>query len=182
MKKVVNKKVVNNKENKIISPEIKKNIFKKQKGEKFILISNIGSTSRKYIVYKVKNKSFEELYKMNFDGKEFYPQVKLDEAILKFFELSKKEYNINVSDIDFILERVVAVGEYFLNHKEINEEYLEKLEEAVIYDSIHTVNLIKEIEKILILKRACKTLLSSAQIFAETYSSFSKGTLLKRGP
>ena len=120
------------------------------------MISNIGSTSRKYVLYKVYKKKFEEFYKINFDEKENYPEVKLDDAILKFFEISKKEYGVSVSDIDVILERVVAVGEYFLEHREIDEEYLERLEEAQKYDSIHTVDLIKEIKKILILRDACK--------------------------
>ena len=128
---------------------------------KTILVSNIGSMSRKYFVYslnkKAKEGSCKELFNICFDKKDFHPEVQnLDEAILKFFEIAKKNFNFSISDIDIIAERVVAAGEYFLEHKIIDEEYLKELNFAKRYDLLHTQDLIKEIEKLNLIKEVAK--------------------------
>ena len=132
--------------------------FIKNKSENIILISNIGSASRKYCVYRVnkKEKTIKELFSINFDQKEFYPKVKLENALYEFFEIAKNKFNFTVSDIDIIAERVVAVGEYFLENRIINENYLEKLEEVEKYNELHTKSLINEIRQIFLIKEVCK--------------------------
>ena len=53
---------------------------------KIILASNIGSASRKYFVYSVSDKNkIEEMFSIQFDQKEFYPSVKLEDAMIEFF-------------------------------------------------------------------------------------------------
>ncbi len=132
--------------------------FIKNKEERIVMISNIGSASRKYCVYSInkKDKNIQELFSINFDEKEFYPKVKLKEALYAFFEIAKNKFNFSVSDIDVIAERVVAVGEYFLENRIISEEYLEKLEEAKKYDSLHTESVINEIRQIFLIKEVCE--------------------------
>lgn len=130
----------------------------KNKSENIILISNIGSASRKYCVYAVnkKEKTVRELFSINFDEKEFYPKVKLKDALYAFFEIAKNKFNFTVSDIDVIAERVVAAGEYFLENRIINDTYLEKLEEAEKYDTLHTKSLMEEIRQIFLIKEVCE--------------------------
>ncbi len=132
--------------------------MKKQKGEKIIMVSNIGSASRKYFVYSVtkKNQEPKELFSLQFDEKEFYPNIKLENALYEFFEIAKDRFDFWVSDVDVIAERVVAVGEYFLEHKVINEKYLDELEEVQKYDPLHTASLIDEIQKIFLIKEVCE--------------------------
>lgn len=131
--------------------------FSKNKNEKIILISNIGSASRKYIVYgyNFKNKKRRQIIELNFDGKEYYPKVKLTEAIYAFFEIAKKEISLKVGDIDIIAERIVATGEYFLEDRYIDEVYLEKLEKAKKYDPIHTESLLNELRQLLLIRKVC---------------------------
>lgn len=132
--------------------------MKKEKNTKIILISNIGSASRKYFVYKInkRSKNIEELFSLQFDEKEFHPKIKLENALYTFFEIAKNKYDFKVSDIDIIAERVVAVGEYFLENKIIDEDYVDKLEEVQKYDLLHTSSLIDEIKKIFAIREVCK--------------------------
>ncbi|MEI6352337.1 MAG: hypothetical protein WCO35_00130 [Candidatus Nomurabacteria bacterium] len=125
--------------------------------DKIILVSNIGSASRKYFVYSVSHKDDEikELFSIQFDGKEFYPKIKLEDAILEFFEIAKREYKFSISDIDIIAERVVAVGDSFLENKIINEKYFQELEKAKEYDSLHTESLLQELQKIFLIREVC---------------------------
>lgn len=132
--------------------------MKKLKNEKIIMVSNIGSASRKYFVYSVDKKYGEpkELFSLQFDEKEYYPNVKLEDALYDFFEIAKDKFDFRVSDIDVIAERVVAVGEYFLEDKIIDERYLDELEEVQKYDPLHTASLIDEIQKIFLIREVCE--------------------------
>lgn len=132
--------------------------FLKAKNKKIVLISNIGSASRKYVVYEVdaKDHSSKELFTLNFDQKEFYPNIKLTEALYAFFDISKKKYGFSVSDIDIIAERVVAIGEYFLEDKVIDKNYLVRLEKVKKYDTLHTESLLNELRQIFLIREVCK--------------------------
>jgi len=129
------------------------------KNQKIILVSNIGSMSRKYFVYVVnkKTKDIQELFNIGFDKKDYHPELQdLSQALLKFFEIAKRDYNFFVQDIDVILERVVAVGEYFLEHKEIDQKYLFELEKVKKYNSLHTESLIHELQQIFLMQEVCQ--------------------------
>ena len=133
------------------------NKFMKNKN-KIILVSNIGSASRKYFVYSVAPKSNpEELFSIQFDQKEFYPSVRLENAMIEFFEIAKNKYSLNIEDIDIVAERVVAVGEFFLENKIIDEKYLEELNDAKQYDVLHTESLIHELKQLFQIKENCIT-------------------------
>lgn len=129
-----------------------------KKNEKIIMISNIGSASRKYSVYAYNKKDniSRELFSIAFDHKEYYPEIDLKDAFFAFFKIAKEKYNFSISDIDIIAERVVAVGEFFLEDKVIDKEYLEKLEFAKKYDVLHTESLINELKQIFELREVCK--------------------------
>jgi acetate kinase len=131
--------------------------MKKNTSQKIILVSNIGSASRKYFVYSVSgsDKKIKELFNIQFDEKEFYPNIKLEDAILEFFEIAKEKYDLKIGDIDIIAERVVAVGEYFLENRLIDKKYFEELEKAKKYDVLHTESLIKELEKLFLIREVC---------------------------
>ncbi|MEN9338397.1 MAG: hypothetical protein RI945_122, partial [Candidatus Parcubacteria bacterium] len=131
--------------------------FYKEKDEKIILVSNIGSASRKYFVFgKKKNGWVEDKFSIGFDEKEYYPKISLQNAFLEFFEIAKKEYGFKVSDIDIIVERVVAVGPFFLQNRCIDTKYIEELEKAKKYDCLHTESLLDEINKIFLIKEVCE--------------------------
>lgn len=123
---------------------------------KIILVSNIGSASRKYFVYSVAPKSKpEELFSIQFDEKEFYPSVRLEDAMIEFFEIAKNKYFLDIGDIDIVAERVVAVGEFFLENRVINQAYLEELNNAKQYDILHTESLIHELKQLIEIKETC---------------------------
>lgn len=130
--------------------------MQKSKDEKIIMVSNIGSASRKYIVFSFNKKEnlIKNLFEIQFDQKEYYPKVKLEDAIFEFFTIAKKDHNLDPEDVDIIAERVVAVGEYFLKHRVINEKYLRELEEAKKYDVLHTESLLSELKKISLIKKS----------------------------
>ncbi|MDQ1281732.1 MAG: Acetate kinase [Patescibacteria group bacterium] len=124
-----------------------------KKKDKIILVSNIGSASRKYSVYSlVEKEGPKELFCIQFDQKEFYPSVRLEDAMIEFFEIAKNRYFLNIEDIDIVAERVVAVGEFFLENKIINEKYLEELDKAKKYDVLHTESLIHELRQLFSIK------------------------------
>lgn len=124
---------------------------------KIILVSNIGSASRKYFVYSVSDKNkIEEMFSIQFDQKEFYPSVKLEDAMIEFFEIAKNKHSLNIEDIDFVAERVVAVGEFFLENKIIDAEYLEELNKSKQYDILHTESLIHELKQLFSIKENSK--------------------------
>lgn len=131
--------------------------MKKNLSKKIILVSNIGSASRKYSVYSVSKKGsdIQELFTLQFDEKEFYPKVKLENALLSFFEIARKDYDLKIGDIDILAERVVAVGEYFLENRIIDEKYIEELENAKKYDILHTESLLAELRKIYLVRDVC---------------------------
>lgn len=124
---------------------------------KIILVSNIGSASRKYFVYSVSKKEEpKELFSIQFDEKEFYPSVRLEDAMIEFFEIAKNKYSLDISEIDIVAERVVAVGEFFLKNRIVDEKYLQELESAKKYDVLHTESLIHELKQLLSIKENSK--------------------------
>lgn len=138
--------------------EIGNLIISMKNKNKIILVSNIGSASRKYSVYSTSEKEEpKELFCIQFDEKEFYPSVRLEDALLEFFEIAKNKYFLNIEDIDIVAERIVAVGEFFLENKIIDEKYLEELNEAKKYDVLHTESLIHELNQLFSVKENCLT-------------------------
>lgn len=127
---------------------------------KLILITNPGSSSRKYALYKgtdlVCSLHFE------FEGKEIICTLKKADGskkVLKqtFKELTSTVANINrilteegylggMSKIDAILARVACPGEYFTEDHIVDEEYLKALEKGKKRAPLHVPVVAGEIE------------------------------------
>ena len=127
---------------------------------KLILITNPGSSSRKYALYKgtdlVCSLHFE------FEGKEIICTLKKADGskkVLKqtFKELTSTVANINrilteegylggMSKIDAILARVACPGEYFTQDHIVDEEYLKALEKGKKRAPLHVPVVAGEIE------------------------------------
>ena len=127
---------------------------------KLILITNPGSSSRKYALYKgtelVCSLHFE------FEGKEIICTLKKADGskkVLKqtFKELTSTVANINrilteegylggMSKIDAILARVACPGEYFTKDHIVDEEYLKALEKGKKRAPLHVPVVAGEIE------------------------------------
>src|SRR3989344_3249122 len=103
--------------------------------EKSNFIINPGSASRKYALYKegrlLYNKHFENIKA----GHENY--------LVKALEQSGAKDGIDLFGI-----RVVAPGEYFESHKEINHEYIEKLKVVFKLAPLHIKPELVELEEL----------------------------------
>lgn len=127
---------------------------------KLILITNPGSSSRKYALYKG-NELICSLH-FEFEGKEIICTLKKADGskkVLKqtFKELTSTVANINrilteegylggMTKIDAILARVACPGEYFTKDHVVDEEYLKALEKGKKRAPLHVPVVAGEIE------------------------------------
>ncbi len=127
---------------------------------KLILITNPGSSSRKYSLYK----GNEEICSLHFEfeGKEIICNLKKADGkkkVLKqeFKELTSTVANINrilteegilggMTKIDAILARVTCPGEYFTHDHIVDEAYLKALDKAKKRAPLHVPVVAGEIE------------------------------------
>jgi acetate kinase len=124
-----------------------------------ILIINIGSASKKYSVYD----GMDEVIFFHFEksGEGFILSVKTEGKFEKD-DISKEDYdnsleflsnylldnlNIEISDFSLLSFRIVAPGDYFLHHKEIDDGYLQQLENAKKNSELHLTPVLEELEK-----------------------------------
>lgn len=129
--------------------------------KKYIIVVNIGSTSKKYALY-LKN---EQLFIAHFEwsngnylvnGKtqnknvsENISKTKYDNAFSYFLKISKSlEIIQNYSDIQTAGIRIVAPGTFFTEHKKINSAYIQKLKNAERTSPLHTSLALSEIQQI----------------------------------
>ncbi len=127
---------------------------------KLILITNPGSSSRKYALYKGNDLlcslhfEFEgktiicTLKKADGSKKKLKPGFKaLTSCVANLEEILTKEgYLGGVSKLDAILARVVAPGEYFAHDHIVDEEFLKKMEPAKKKAPLHLPVVAAEIE------------------------------------
>lgn len=122
-----------------------------------ILIVNIGSASKKYAIYD----SMDEILFCHFEmgDKENLISIRTVDKFEKN-SISSDDYKnsleflnnyafenlkIDIEDILAVSFRVVSPGSFFLDNKEINDEYLEKLKKAEKFDEIHIKPIYEEI-------------------------------------
>lgn len=124
-----------------------------------ILIINIGSASKKYSVYD----GMEELVFFHFEksadeflltikgkGRFEKDKISLDDYTnsLEFLgNYLSENMSIDIDDFSVLSFRIVAPGTYFLEHREIDDEYLEKLERARENSDLHLAPVIEELQK-----------------------------------
>lgn len=127
-----------------------------------ILSVNPGSSSKKYALYR----DSEQVVTAHFEpeGNEHVLSLSV-EGVKQQRPVTKKEYSEATAYLVALLEkeqviskenplsavgiRVVASGSFFLEDREIDAAYLEKLKEAAIRAPLHTLPLIHEIEHLM---------------------------------
>lgn len=126
--------------------------------ENKILIINPGSASKKYAFYS----SEREILRAHFESEDGgFIVLWTGEKFTNKEEITGDDYNKSVElfieklisldnikkpeDIQRIAIRTVASGEYFLKHREINEEFLDKISESKDRSPLHLSALIKEL-------------------------------------
>lgn len=124
-----------------------------------ILIINIGSASKKYSVYD----GMDELIFFHFEksGEEFLLTIKgsgrfeKDKASADDYSNSleflsnylSENMSIDIDDFCALSFRIVAPGTYFLDHKEMTDEYLKELERARENSDLHLAPVLEEFKK-----------------------------------
>jgi len=127
---------------------------------RLILITNPGSSSRKYALYKGQ----EEICSLHFEfeGKGIICTLKREDGSKKVLKQTFKELTSAVSNVerilteegylggmaklDAILARVACPGEYFTQDHLVDEEYLKKLDKARKRAPLHVPVVASEIE------------------------------------
>lgn len=116
--------------------------------EKNYIIVNIGSASKKYAVYR----GTEEILRAHFEWEGDSFVVTIGSEKIKISELDFSEsfsYLLpRFGEIAKIGVRIVAPGEYFLEHRIIDETYMKHLEEAEQSAPLHIRPILAEIKKI----------------------------------
>lgn len=124
-----------------------------------ILIINIGSASKKYSVYD----GMDELIFFHFEksAKEYVLTVK-GQGRFERDKVSASDYKnsleflsnyllenlqIQIEDFCALSFRIVAPGTFFLKHREIDEEYKEKMKEAKSHSGLHLEPVLEELNK-----------------------------------
>ena len=142
------------------------------------LIVNIGSSSKKYAVYRGEAQVFACHFEHEnggfiasvvHEGGVEHEQVAAEvyeRAVVHFLELYKKYYSDK--SIEVIGIRVVAPGEFFQKHRSIDDEYLERLHKAKILAPIHIAATLKEITLL-------KEVFPSTKLVAASDSAFHAG-------
>jgi acetate kinase len=147
-----------------------------------IIVINIGSASKKYSLYD----GLEEIIFFHFEklnGKEIL-SIKSDavfskdkiseidyENSLEFLVNYLKEHlNINIDDILALSFRVVAPSSFFLEHREIDQNYLMQFEQVKESAGLHTLPVIDEIEK-------ARKIFKDKKMFGISDSAFYKNKL-----
>lgn len=120
--------------------------------EKIILVSNIGSSSKKYALYKgdqcVSHAHFErsgEGYVWSLDGME---ASSIEESVFKdalTIFLAKARTEVSV---EYVGVRVVSSGTYFREHHVVTAAFLKELEQMASSDPAHIAPILGEIRKI----------------------------------
>lgn len=126
--------------------------------ENNILIINPGSASKKYAFYSAEREILRAHFESEDDG---FIVLWTGENLTNKEEITGDDYNKSVEffikklisldkikkpeDIQKIVTRTVASGEYFLKHREINEEFIDKISESKDKSPLHLSVLIKEL-------------------------------------
>lgn len=125
------------------------------------LVINPGSASKKYSLYENGASLLSARFEKTADGYEFilsYESAKEHEIISENEYASSLEKMLTwcrerglISEqacITGVGVRIVASGSFFTTHRQIDDEYVTKLEEAQPYAPLHITSTLQEIEKI----------------------------------
>lgn len=144
--------------------------------EKIILVINIGSSSKKYSLYKegvlLFDAHFEkdkDLFEVAYGNKEAISISKniFNDSLSAFYNAAKKEGYLEDRSTISVGMRLVAPGEFFTEDRIVDEDFLAKLCEVADEDRAHIEPVQKEFERV-------KELFGESKIFAISDSSFHK--------
>lgn len=143
------------------------------------LIINPGSSSKKFALYQGRTMVLNAYVERSGDGFEMCTAISgiqqkcelLDkkgfkESLHDFLALAQKLNHITgPTDVARVVMRVVAPGTFFQTHREINDEYLSRLQAVTALAPLHIPHLVHEIE-------AIKKFLPNVKIIAASDSAF----------
>jgi len=152
------------------------------------LIINLGSTTKKYCIYKENIKLSAYIFtekeneylleieeeKENKSNKKTIQKKDYKEGLNYLFEqkIISKKIQIEIENIGI---RVVATGTYFQIDRKITKEYISRLKKAALANPIHTKPLIEELNKVYkLIKKQVKKQEKTINIYAISDSSFHK--------
>lgn len=147
---------------------------------KFRVIVNNGSASKKYALFEGDEKIIFSHYENKLDGfaltetlKDSEEEVDVEEKVFEesfshfMNQLLKKDLINSEDDIESVGIRIVAPGKYFQEHRVVDKGFLYKLDEVTEFSPLHIRPVKKEIS-------AIKDRLSNINIFAISDSAFHK--------
>lgn len=128
--------------------------------DKNYLIINVGSSSKRYSLFNETKELYTEYIEKN-ASKTAYRN-----SLHNFLvQLTLQGFIETAQDITAVAFRVVAPGNYFMQHKKITASYLEKLTAAAEIAPLHIESVLEEISK-------CKQLLPKVPLYAISDSAF----------
>jgi acetate kinase len=129
--------------------------------EKIILTVNPGSTSKRYSLFRddelllsIRMEKLAGLFGITLStkaGNESSPLTSEDyDNSIEYVSRLLQEKNLiaDKSDINFVAVRVVAPGDFFAEHRFIDDDYIEKLEQVKDLALLHTASVLNEIQKV----------------------------------
>ncbi len=147
---------------------------------KFRIIVNNGSASKKYALFSGEYKILFSHYESMLDGyaltetlkgkeKEIEVDANIFDSSFSHFldEILKNNLIDSEDNIDSVAIRIVAPGKFFQEHKKVNREFLQKLDEVTEFSPLHIKPVKKEIAAIM-------SRLSKIDIIAISDSAFHK--------
>jgi acetate kinase len=156
---------------------------------KTIIINN-GSTSKKYAVYEGDNFVYSVHYEKTPTGYALNTNEDGDDKNDSTEEISEKDFNAGFGhfvdlmlqkkiiesedDIEKVAVRVVAPGAFFQQHKIVNKDYLEKLDDVAEISPLHIKPLQDEIDRVMDRISGVKIVAISDSAFHKTLSDVSK--------
>ncbi len=144
--------------------------------DKAILSINIGSSSKKYSLYKEGILLFDAHFEKDNDAFEVtYGKAEpvsisknvFSDSLSAFYNAIKKEKSLESIDVDHLLVgmRIVAPGEYFSEDRVIDTTFMKNLEKVAKEDVVHILPIQKELERI-------RELFGKTKVYAVSDSSF----------
>ncbi len=147
-----------------------------------ILVINIGSASKKYSVYdgidelvffhfeKNFNKFILSIKSQNGFEKDKINENDYDKSLEFVCNYLKENFNTEIDDFYVLSFRVVAPSSYFLEHREIDENYIKELNKVKSFANLHIEPVLEEIQK-------AKNIFSNQKFLGISDSAFFKNKL-----
>jgi acetate kinase len=147
-----------------------------------ILVINIGSASKKYALYdgldeiiffhfeKLNEKEILSIKSDSVFSKDKITEIDYENSLEFLCNYLKEHLNVDIEDILALSFRVVAPSSFFLEHREIDQNYLTQFEQVKESAGLHTLPILEEIQK-------AKRIFKNKKLFGISDSAFYKNKL-----